>query len=145
MGGTGFSASVLKGLIKKGILTEFQREVSRLEKYKELQQTGINFLSDDQTEAIKNIREGFDQKKVVLIHGITASGKTEIYIHLIEEALRSGKQVLYLVPEIVLTTQIIERLKNVLAKGQAYIIQKYSSHERVEIWRKSSEFQAGDK
>ena len=141
--GTGFSASVLKGLIKKGILTEFQKEVSRLEKYKELQQTGINFLSDDQTEAIKNIREGFEKKKVVLIHGITASGKTEIYIHLIEEALRSGKQVLYLVPEIVLTTQIIERLKNVFGKRTGVYHSKYSSHERVEIWKKVLNFKPG--
>jgi primosomal protein N' (replication factor Y) len=141
--GSDFSAAVLKGLIKKGILIEFKKEVSRLESYNGVQQAGINFLSDDQAEAIKDIRRGFDQKKVVLIHGVTASGKTEIYIHLIEEVVRSGRQVLYLVPEIVLTTQIIDRLKNAFGNKTGVYHSRYNSHERVEIWRKVLSFKPG--
>ncbi|MDD4143370.1 MAG: primosomal protein N' [Prolixibacteraceae bacterium] len=142
-GETGVSASVIKALIKKGIMIEFQKEESRLLRNNDEYQAGINLLSDNQSEAIKEIREGFDQKKVVLIHGITASGKTEIYIHLIDEVIRSGKQVLYLLPEIVLTTQIIQRLKNVFGNKTGVYHSRFSSHERVEIWREVLNFRKG--
>lgn len=130
---------VLKQLVEKGILTIHKEAVSRIE-YPEAIQADINLLNKWQQEAIDQIREQFLQKQVVLIHGVTASGKTEIYIHLIDEVCRLGKQVLYLVPEIALTPQIVSRLKKVFGKKVGVYHSKMSDAERVEIWNKVLQF-----
>jgi len=137
--GTNFSSAVVKELVKKKIFTLFQEQVSRINQ-EEVDQVSINMLNQYQAEALRQIKTTFESKQVALIHGITASGKTEIYIHLIEETINSGKQALYLVPEIALTTQIIKRLKNVFGKKVGIYHSKLNSQERVEIWEKVLQF-----
>lgn len=134
--GTAFSPALLKGLAEKEILVEFQKRVSRLQE-EVVEQTSLNLLNKYQAAAYGEIRESFESKQVTLIHGITASGKTEIYIHLIDEVIKTGKQALYLVPEIALTTQIIQRLKNVFGNKVGIYHSKLNSQERVEIWEKT--------
>ena len=107
---------------------------------KQTEQTELTHLNPYQKLAVDEIRTFFKQGKVTLIHGITASGKTEIYIHLIDEVLKAGEQVLYLLPEIALTTQIIERLKNVFGKKVGIYHSRLNSQERVEIWEKVLRF-----
>jgi primosomal protein N' (replication factor Y) len=133
--GTNFSATLLTELCKKEILIQFEKQVSRIEQ-DETTQVDINLLNKHQEEALKQIKTAFETKQVALIHGITASGKTEIYIHLIDEIIKSGRQALYLVPEIALTTQIIKRLKNVFGEKVGIYHSKLNSQERVEIWEK---------
>jgi primosomal protein N' (replication factor Y) len=142
--GTSFNASLLKGLEKKGILVQFQTVISRIEN-SEVHQVNINLLNKHQEKAINEIRQLFNDKNVVLLHGITASGKTEIYIHLIDEVLKSGKQALYLVPEIALTTQTIQRLKNSFGEKVGIYHSRLNSQERVEIWNKVLQFQSNPK
>ena len=137
---TGFNSPTLKELVKKKILMQFQQQVSRIEE-NEVAQVSLNLLNSYQEKALTEIKKSFSEKQVTLIHGITASGKTEIYIHLIDEILKSGKQALYLVPEISLTTQIISRLKNVFGNKVGVYHSKLSSSERVEIWEKVLQFQ----
>ncbi|MCX6181943.1 MAG: primosomal protein N' [Bacteroidetes bacterium] len=131
----GISNSALQSLLKRGILTEEQRETGRLHAYEEIthQAKGLN---DDQSRAFGEISEKFASHDVILLHGVTGSGKTEIYIHLIEEQIKLGKQVLYLLPEIALTTQIIRRLQNVLGDKVGIYHSRYSMNERVEVWNK---------
>jgi primosomal protein N' (replication factor Y) len=125
--------SVLKSLIDKKVFVLTQIETSRLAG--KIAPTSKPFnLSLKQDEAFKEIREQFSEKNVALLHGITSSGKTEIYIHLIQEQLKTGKQVLYLLPEIALTTQIISRLQKVFGKRVGIYHSKYSDGERVEVW-----------
>ncbi len=138
--GTNINSNILKELVKKEILTQFQKQVSRIEN-EEINQISINLLNKYQAEALTQIQSVFETKQVALIHGITASGKTEIYIHLIDEILKSRRQALYLVPEIALTTQIIKRLKNVFGKKVGIYHSKLNSQERVEIWEKVLQFQ----
>jgi len=138
--GTGFSSATLKELVKKNILSQFQKQVSRIEE-DVVDQVSINMLNKYQAEALEQIKDTFKTKQVNLIHGITASGKTEIYIHLIDEILKSGRQALYLVPEIALTTQIVKRLKSVFGKKVGIYHSKLNSQERVEIWEKVLLFQ----
>ena len=138
--GTNFNSNILKELVKKDFLTQFQKQVSRIEG-EEINQVSINLLNQYQAEALAQIKSAFETKQVALIHGITASGKTEIYIHLIDEILKSGRQALYLVPEIALTTQIIKRLKNVFGEKVGIYHSKLNSQERVEIWKKVLQFQ----
>lgn len=133
--GSGISEGVLNQLVGKGFLTIHKEAVSRVDS-PQAEQADMNLLNAWQQEAIEQIREQFLQKQVVLIHGVTASGKTEIYIHLIEEACRQGKQVLYLVPEIALTPQIVFRLKKVFGGKVGVYHSKMSDAERVEIWNK---------
>ena len=139
-GKTGSHSPVVKELVKKNILAQFQQKVSRIEE-DETAQVSLNLLNPYQEKALAEIKKSFCRKQVTLIHGITASGKTEIYIHLIDEILKSGKQALYLVPEISLTTQIISRLKNVFGNKVGVYHSKLSSPERVEIWEKVLQFQ----
>jgi primosomal protein N' (replication factor Y) (superfamily II helicase) len=141
LGGTGFSSSILNELIKKKILSSFQQKVSRIESFEEDRAVGMNILNEYQKRAYDEIKRGFDEKQVVLIHGITASGKTEIYIKLIEEFITAGQQVLYLVPEIVLTAQIISRLKNVFSERVGIYHSRLNGQERVEIWEKVLKYQ----
>jgi primosomal protein N' (replication factor Y) (superfamily II helicase) len=131
----GFSDSILNGLIKRGIVKIIPIEVDRLMNV--TQETLLEIkLNPYQTHALHEIHRQFIDKQTVLLHGITASGKTEIYIKLIEEQLKIGKQVLYLLPEIALTTQIIERLRKVFGPKVGVYHSKFSDAERTEIWNK---------
>lgn len=129
----GLSPSSIKTLVKNGFLEEFEIVISRFESYsKDLKEIT---LSEKQMEAKSAIHEEFAQKDTVLLHGITGSGKTEIYINLIKEALDSGNQVLYLLPEIALTTQIVVRLQKVFGDKMGVYHSKFSDNERVEVWK----------
>ncbi|MFV0590611.1 MAG: primosomal protein N' [Draconibacterium sp.] len=137
--GTNFTPAILKGLVDKEMLVQYQKQVSRIEE-KKTGQVSMNLLNRYQAKALEEIRESYESKQVTLIHGITASGKTEIYIHLIDEAIKTGKQALYLVPEIALTTQIVQRLKNVFGHKVGIYHSRLNSSERVEIWEKTLRF-----
>ena len=136
---TNFNPNLVKELVKKEILMEFQKNISRIETT-DISQVSLNLLNKYQEQALAQIKNAFETKQVALIHGITASGKTEIYIHLIDEILKTGRQALYLVPEISLTTQIIKRLQNVFGNKVGIYHSKMNSQERVEIWNKVLEF-----
>ena len=142
--GTGFSSAILNELVTKKILKTFQQQVSRIE-VKASKQADLNLLNTHQQQALDEIKTCFENNQVTLIHGITASGKTEIYIHLIDEVLKQGKQALYLLPEIALTTQIIERLKNFFGIKVGIYHSRLNSSERVEIWKKVLQFQTEPK
>ena len=130
---TGVSGAILRTLIDKGIFIEEERPISRLRQYNgETQQP--HSLDSQQSRAIAEIRESWQEKNVTLLHGVTSSGKTEVYIHLIEEVLQQGKQVLYLVPEIALTTQLTDRLQAVFGDQLVVYHSKFSNAERVEIY-----------
>lgn len=129
----------LKELVKKKLLVRFEKRISRIE-FEEAEQVSLNLLNPYQEEALRQIKEAYEQRQVALIHGITASGKTEIYIHLIDEIIKSGRQALYLVPEIALTPQIIKRLKSVFGEKAGIYHSKLNSAERVEIWEKVLQF-----
>lgn len=127
------SLSSLKTLISKGILLSEKEEISRLAATN-IQHIKPNALNATQTIAYMKILDEFESKQVVLLHGITSSGKTEIYIHLIEHVLRENKQVLYLLPEIALTTQIISRLQGVFGNRVGIYHSKFSDAERAEVY-----------
>ena len=130
---SGVSGAILRTLIDKGIFLEEERPISRLRQYNgETQQP--HPLDSQQSRAIAEIRESWQEKNVTLLHGVTSSGKTEVYIHLIEEVLQQGKQVLYLVPEIALTTQLTDRLQAVFGDRLVVYHSKFSNAERVEIY-----------
>lgn len=136
------SASSLKTLIKNNVLIEWEETVSRLEKQESIPHKNFE-LSTGQKKALQEIIAGFTDHTSVLLHGATGSGKTEIYISLIEEQLHAGNQVLYLLPEIALTTQIITRLHKIFGNSFGVYHSRYSDNERVEVWQKvlSGEFQ----
>ena len=130
---SGVSGAILRTLIDKGIFLEEERPISRLRQYNgEIQQP--HPLDSQQSRAITEIQESWREKTVTLLHGVTSSGKTEVYIHLIEEVLQQGKQVLYLVPEIALTTQLTDRLQAVFGDKLVVYHSKFSNAERVEIY-----------
>ncbi len=129
------TTAVLNLLVKRGALAIYEKEVGRLN-VKSVTTDPPHPLNDIQQQAYDDIRTQFKDKNVVLLHGVTSSGKTEIYIHLIEEAISEGKQVLYLLPEIALTVQMMTRLKRVFGNRLGIYHSKYSDAERVEIWRK---------
>lgn len=132
---TGASVSILNSLVEKGVLETYYYEIGRLDK--SIKGTlSLNPLNVAQERAFTAIRNSFQEKSVCLLHGVTSSGKTEIYIHLIEGVLRKGQQVLYLLPEIALTTQITERLKRVFGHRLGVYHSKFPDAERVEIWKK---------
>lgn len=129
------SPAVFNGLVDKHIFEVYQQEVGRLNSVlREI--LPINPLNEHQKMAYDEVIRSFQSKNVCLLHGVTASGKTEIYIHLIEETIRQGKQVLYLLPEIALTTQITERLQRVFGDRLGIYHSKFPDAERVEIWQK---------
>lgn len=130
---TGVSDGVLKALIDKHFLHLQEIEVGRLE-FDDEQEQKIFDLSEAQNRAFEQIKTCTDQLKPVLFHGVTSSGKTEVYIKLIEEQLKKGKQVLYLVPEIGLTTQLINRLKRAFGNKAGIYHSRFNDSERVEIW-----------
>ena len=132
---TGATNSVFNGLVEKHIFETYIFEIGRLSEGP-VETVGLNPLSMAQQRAYTEILAHFHQKNVCLLHGVTASGKTEIYIHLIQQAIQAGKQVLYLLPEIALTTQITERLRRVFGNRLGIYHSKFPDAERVEIWRK---------
>ncbi|MCH4822934.1 primosomal protein N' [Gramella lutea] len=132
---SGASAGVIKSLIDKDILEEFYGEVDRVTFTGEINSHEIKF-NQFQEKAFNEINQNFSEDKVCLLHGVTSSGKTEIYIKLIERAINKGKQALYLLPEIALTTQLIKRLQNYFGDKVLVYHSKYSLNERVEIYNK---------
>ena len=130
---SGVSGAILRILIDKGIFLEEERPISRLRQYTGETQMPHS-LDSQQSRAIREIRESWQEKNVTLLHGVTSSGKTEVYIHLIEEMLKQGKQVLYLVPEIALTTQLTDRLQAVFGDKLVVYHSKFTNAERVEIY-----------
>lgn len=130
------SDAVLRQLIQRNFLELYHREVGRLNTAGEYHPERIQPLSPAQKAAEDSISRQFNEKNVVLLHGVTSSGKTEIYIHLIKKAIDEGKQVLYLLPEIALTVQMTRRLHNVFGSRLGIYHSRYSDAERVEIWKK---------
>ena len=130
---SGMNAAALKGLTEKGILIQEKRQIERIKKTEATLEA--NPLNEEQERAINEIRQQWKEKEVVLLHGVTGSGKTEIYIHLIKEAVERGEQVLYLVPEIALTTQLTERLQAVFGRQLSVYHSRFSDNERVETYR----------
>lgn len=129
------SSAILNGLVEKKIFEIYYHEIGRLQA--DCQSVmPLNPLNSFQQRAHDEIVASFREKNVCLLYGVTASGKTEIYIHLIEETIRQGKQVLYLLPEIALTTQITERLQRVFGSRLGIYHSKFPDAERVEIWQK---------
>ncbi len=143
------SSTQLKALEKKGVFKIIEKEVSRLQDFAATQKVSDIAFSTHQQDALQQIKSHFESQKTVLLHGVTGSGKTEIYIQLIKETIDKGKQVLYLLPEIALTSQIIERLRKYFGNLVGIYHSKYNPLERVEIWKevlnfdkdKSSKFQ----
>ena len=130
------TVTILRNLLQRNILNTYEREVGRLNTGKVYDTLPLKALSDKQQDAYNNILFNFIKKDVVLFHGVTSSGKTEIYIHLIQQALDKGQQVLYLLPEIALTVQICQRLRKVFGQRLGIYHSGYSDAERVEIWKK---------
>ena len=136
------TSSILATLVDKGVFESYQKRVSRLKEYKALTDVSTINLTEKQQEAYEEIQKGFEEEKPVLLHGVTASGKTEIYIKLIQEAIDEGKQVLYLLPEIALTEQIINRLKKYFGDRVGVYHSRYDNNERVEIWQQVMNFRS---
>jgi len=128
------SAAVIKALVDKGIFEEYFIQTDRVQYQGETTLKKSIELNTHQQNALKAIVESFKQEKVTLLHGVTSSGKTEVYIKLLENCVRQGKQALYLLPEIALTTQLIARLQDYFGEQVAVYHSKYSIHERVEAW-----------
>lgn len=132
---SGASAAQLKGLVEKGILLVERRAVDRIRSLPK--EVMIDFeLSEKQQRCLEEVRDHLAQKNVCLLHGVTGSGKTQLYIKLIEENFRKGKQVLYLLPEIALTAQVIRRLQKHFGGNIAIYHSKFNNHERIELWNK---------
>lgn len=133
---TSATPAVFNGLVERGVFEVYQQEIGRLNAAAARTTLPLNPLNGHQQRAYDSIVESFRTKNVCLLHGVTSSGKTEIYIHLIEKVIRQGKQVLYLLPEIALTTQITERLQRVFGSRLGIYHSKFPDAERVEIWQK---------
>lgn len=128
--------AVFNGLVERGVFDVYQQEIGRLNTVSTHDTLSLHPLNEHQQRAHDEIVYAFQEKNVCLLYGVTSSGKTEIYIHLINEAIRQGKQVLYLLPEIALTTQITERLQRVFGSRLGIYHSKFPNTERVEIWQK---------
>ncbi len=132
---SGVSSAVLGAMVEKGIFEPYKKEVSRFkEELYSVQEVAP--LSEAQQVAYRQIGESFREHAVTLLHGVTSSGKTEIYAHLIDRVLGEGRQVLYLVPEIALTTQLTTRLRKIFGDKLMIYHSKFSDNERVEIWNR---------
>ena len=130
------SDAILRQLMSRRFLEVYHREVGRIGGGGEYSPENIQPLSEAQQDAMNKIGVQFMGKNVVLLHGVTSSGKTEIYIHLIQKAIEEGRQVLYLLPEIALTVQMTRRLQRVFGSRLGIYHSRYSDAERVEIWKK---------
>ena len=131
---SGSSKAVIKALVDKGILEEYRIQIDRVNYEGTSENFDLKALNKYQNKALDNIQQNFENKKVTLLHGVTSSGKTEVYVKLIEECINKGKQALYLLPEIALTTQLISRLQDYFGEKVSVYHSKYSVHERVEVW-----------
>ncbi|MBE9600054.1 primosomal protein N' [Pedobacter sp. MC2016-24] len=132
---SGCGQAPVKSLQEKNVFVVEKRPVSRLKAHDD--DFILNFeLSTDQQRALGEIEAGFEEKDVVLLHGVTASGKTQVYIKLIERAIEKGGQVLFLLPEIALTTQIVQRIQRYFGDAIGVYHSKFNNNERVEIWNK---------
>lgn len=129
------SAATYQALLKRSFITEELREVSRFPLYSTPQKTASP-LSTEQEQSLADIKNGFAQGKPMLLHGITASGKTEVYIHLIKEQLERGQQVLFLLPEIAITAEMLQRLSAIFGDKISIYHSRYSDNQRAEIWQK---------
>ncbi|WP_378187755.1 primosomal protein N' [Aquimarina sp. W85] len=127
------TVTVVKSLVKKEVLDIYELRQDRIS-YEEEDQKSIKKLSASQNQAFEAIKKEFTTKSVCLLHGVTSSGKTEVYVKLIKEELAKGKQVLYLLPEIALTTQLITRLQNFFGTSLSVYHSKFTVHERIEVW-----------
>ncbi|MCH5310764.1 MAG: primosomal protein N' [Prevotella sp.] len=136
MNRNGATLATINQLVKRGILETYEVEVGRLNNAGEPHKENIKPLNKAQQDAYNGIVFSFLKHDVTLLHGVTSSGKTEIYIHLIQKAIDDHKQVLYLLPEIALTVQIMQRLQRVFGNRLGIYHSKYSDAERVEIWQK---------
>ena len=134
------AAAALTALCKRGVLETYKREESRLNQISEADAACLNKLgkplNSEQQQAFEAICHTFTQKEVCLLHGVTSSGKTEVYIQLIQKMLKEGKQVLYLVPEIALTTQLTTRLRRVFGSMMGVYHSKFPDAQRVELWQR---------
>ena len=138
---SGVSGAILRILIDKGVFLEEQRPISRLQQYTGETQSP-HTLDQQQSKALAAIQQAWEKTPVTLLHGVTSSGKTEVYIHLVDQALKQGKQVLYLVPEIALTTQLTDRLRAVFGDQLVVYHSRFSNAERVEIYNRVKEDEA---
>lgn len=131
----GVASSIIKSLADKGLVEVYQKSISR---FKPLERalSDLPALSAAQNTALDEIHKSFITHNISLLHGVTSSGKTEIYIHLIDYVMRQGRQVLYLVPEIALTTQLTRRLQNVFGNKVVIYHSRFSDNDRVEVWRR---------
>ena len=132
---SGVSSAVLGAMVEKGLFEPYKKEISRFETDVYTVQEAAP-LSDAQQVAYRQISDSFKEHSVTLLHGVTSSGKTEIYAHLIDRVLHEGRQVLYLVPEIALTTQLTNRLRKIFGDKLMIYHSKFSDNERVEVWNK---------
>ncbi len=132
---SGVSPAVLSAMVKKGVIEQYTVEINRF-RYDGTPLKHLPVLSGPQQEALDKIHLLWKERDVNLLHGVTSSGKTEIYIHLINHVLRQGNQVLYLVPEIALTAQLTRRLQEVFGEKVVVYHSKFSDNERVDIWKK---------
>ncbi|KAF0131028.1 MAG: primosomal protein N'' [Bacteroidetes bacterium] len=139
--GAGASSSQFKALTDKQVFVVSEQTVSRLQTYTATHDPAKIILTSHQQEALQSIQQQLINKDVVLLHGVTSSGKTELYIKLIASYLSQGKQILYLLPEIALTTQIIGRLKAYFGKKIGVYHSRYNPNEKVEVWNKVLDFQ----
>lgn len=129
------SASAFETLVKKEVLTVSQREESRLQEYDSTTKVESISLNDEQRAAYQALT--LCDKEVSLLHGVTSSGKTEVYIHLIDDVLRQGKQVLFLLPEIALTAQVINRLRRFFGNSVGIYHSRFNTQERAEVWQRT--------
>ena len=129
-------SAVLKALEKKAIFEFYDREVSRLGNYEE-ETVAAAQLSQQQITALEEIATQFEKKNTILLHGVTGSGKTRVYVELIKQQIEQGKQALYLLPEIALTTQIVNRLQKIFGDGILVYHSRLNNNERVEVWEKA--------
>ena len=131
----GVSSAVLHDAVKRGLFEIYKKEINRFAELGSILEEPPT-LSDEQKRAYGEIHQSMRQHAITLLHGVTSSGKTSVYMHLIADALRQGKQVLYLVPEIALTTQLTRRLRRVLGDKLLIYHSKFSDNERVDIWKR---------
>ncbi len=127
------SSAIVKALIDKEILEDYHIQTDRVQ-YEGDADSDLKQLNSHQNKALDEIQQSFEKQNITLLHGVTSSGKTELYVKLIEAQLKTQKQTLYLVPEIALTTQLVSRLQDYFGEKVAVFHSKYSSNERVEVW-----------
>lgn len=133
---SGAGDASIKSLIEKEVFVAEERNVSRLHFEEEDEKIDAFSLSEQQELVLQEVKEQFNEKDVVLLHGVTSSGKTQLYVKLIEEMMRNGRQVLYLLPEIALTTHVIERLRQYFGADIGVYHSRFNDAERVEVWQK---------